>query len=1448
MAGGQYRILWLAATLLMLGTEYCGTQTPILKCLAAAAPVSELDQYNSNNSNNSGSGPSNGNNPTPSFLEPSGTRPSGQLQDAKCNVEEIEHANDSQLYSILNDLVQTTFFRNFVVDLDHGCPLLAKKSIEGTEATATVSVSSATSASTDENETTQSAPDRSNYQSSSSTATTTETTPTSSSSSTSTPPPAALGGFGMPTDEDVGTCGGGLPDFFAGENDGKAACDIEVVPEDQDAALLLASLPPKPKEPPLITKPEVEAANAEPSSKVAEAKADEASASTPANADHSETGEGGEDEDFECETSDELEDEPLCDIQESDFEDAYGSNMSELTLRPLTDFLTSALKSIMERVGWESESQRNTFAWSTPSDPVVVGAQSDGVATEEACDEHEPHNGLVSDHFWMDMCSHIHLGEGKKVVNLALNPERNTGYNGTHIWKAIYEENCVMAALDEDGHDHDHNENASSPIMCYEERILYRLLSGMQASTSLSIAKNYYPPSKRKGRVNWEPNPQYFMDKFHDHPEYIRNLHFSYVVLLRALRKAKSILYHYDISTGDMVDDESATILLRRLLDSHILKSCTNVFDAFDESLMFQESEATASATASATFDADTVLDDGNASSTSAAVSLQQNFKGVFHNISNILDCVQCQQCKLHGKMTMLGYGTALKILFLPESHLKQPSALSRNEVVAFVNTVAKFSESLKEVRELTHMYWSTSTANVGGEELSSGGGDAAPALGGNTNNNINVNNHNNPINQALMDDALMAISQLNREGMMDDTREAELVALALHGDAGLLSLAKHYASDLTKFLLFSHSLRSNTGAVAMIATNQEPDAIVVGAGLAGLAATLHILDRGGHVVLLEKEHSLGGNSAKASSGMNGCCLDKETAWNGDSLESFYNDTLKSAGTSAQLPLIDTLTKESARAVQWLSTRAKVDLSLLAQLGGHAHKRTHRPNNGMVGAEIIFAMQREVKKYLNTGQLTVHMDTRVTKLVYETTSNDNDSSDGSSGSKTIRVTGVETQSSMIDKNHGARATSASTPSLAMKLMTAPHVILATGGFASDRSSGSYLEQYRPELMNMPATAGDFSTGDGIALATALGAGVVDMDKVQIHPTGWVDPANPTNPTKILAAELMRGVGGMLINAHGKRFCNELGTRAYVADKMLQHNANYKETGEWDVNSASPILNLVLSEAAVADGRKHVDLYTHKGLLTKLEGLHALANWMNVDGEALRDTLEKYRDDATNGAAGSDEWGKTQFRGLPSESIETEIFYAGQVTPVLHYCMGGLTIDTEGNVLTSVSASGEDQSQSTVPTPIEGLHAAGEVSGGVHGVNRLGGNSLLECTVFGTIVGEKIPIRARDAMGAPTSTTAVKTKTIKPKVEQLRHITPTELAQHGTPTDCWVALHGTVYDMTDFAEEHPSGAQAIYDLAGTDGTAAFAAVHNKGMLEEFEDVTKGTFVLVHDAAS
>jgi succinate dehydrogenase/fumarate reductase flavoprotein subunit len=158
----------------------------------------------------------------------------------------------------------------------------------------------------------------------------------------------------------------------------------------------------------------------------------------------------------------------------------------------------------------------------------------------------------------------------------------------------------------------------------------------------------------------------------------------------------------------------------------------------------------------------------------------------------------------------------------------------------------------------------------------------------------------------------------------------------------------------------------------------------------------------------------------------------------------------------------------------------------------------------MVGAEIIFWIHKAVREYEKAGKASILVDTRVTRLLTD----DNG-----------RVSGVEYQMAGKEGSEEMKAT---------------NVVLASGGFAADRSSESYLSKVRPELLGMAATAGSFSTGDGITLATALGAKTIDMDKVQVHPTGWVDPRDPMNPSKVLAAELMRGVGGILINSEGER--------------------------------------------------------------------------------------------------------------------------------------------------------------------------------------------------------------------------------------------------------------------------------------------------------------------------
>jgi flavocytochrome c len=281
-------------------------------------------------------------------------------------------------------------------------------------------------------------------------------------------------------------------------------------------------------------------------------------------------------------------------------------------------------------------------------------------------------------------------------------------------------------------------------------------------------------------------------------------------------------------------------------------------------------------------------------------------------------------------------------------------------------------------------------------------------------------------------------------------------------------------------------------------------------------------------------------------------------------------------------------------------------------------------------------------------------------------------------------------------------------------LTARNVVLATGGFAADRGTDSYLAHYRPDLLNMPATFGDFSTGDGIKLATAMGASTCLMNKVQIHPTGFIDPADPTNPTKFLAAELLRGIGGILLNEYGHRFCNELGTRNYVTEKMMDHFVSY----------SIPTFYLVLGSAAAKESSEHVGFYTWKKLLHPYRGVEELAKAINVPADILTQTLQEYQKDAKEEI---DPWGKTFFPNVFQEDLEQEEFLVGKVQPALHYCMGGISINDKGNVL--------DQNKNIVP----GLYAVGEVTGGIHGDNRLGGNSLLECLVFGTIVGSNIPL-------------------------------------------------------------------------------------------------------------
>ncbi|KAF7318460.1 Flavocytochrome C [Mycena chlorophos] len=469
--------------------------------------------------------------------------------------------------------------------------------------------------------------------------------------------------------------------------------------------------------------------------------------------------------------------------------------------------------------------------------------------------------------------------------------------------------------------------------------------------------------------------------------------------------------------------------------------------------------------------------------------------------------------------------------------------------------------------------------------------------------------------------------------------------------------------------------------------TSSTPSAlptIVVGGGLAGLTAAHTLLERGKRVVLLDKSPGLGGNSVKASSGINGAGTETQKALGvEDSVKAFAADTTKSAVPHENPALISVLTANSASAISWLAdpNTFGIDLSLLSRLGGHSAARTHRDKGGAPGWAITSALMKklvaisEEEGERGEKRVAIVKNARVVRLCA--------ADDGT------RISGVEYE-----------------VGTELKTIEGEGVVLATGGYGADFSETSYLAAHRPDLLSLSTTNGAHATGDGIRLATAqslpanLRAGTTDLSLVQVHPTGFVDPANPDAKTKFLAAEALRGAGGMLLDKDGKRFVKEVERRDVVTAAMQ----TVQKEGRGPVR-------LVLGEKAVREVAKHCAFYVSKGLMQRYDNALDFSADVGIPLATLLTTLASFggADDAFGPGPGAPY--------APNEALHVAI-----ITPVVHYTMGGLSISPSAQILTP---SGD---------PIPGLFAAGEVVGGVHGGNRLAGSSLLEAVVFGRIAG------------------------------------------------------------------------------------------------------------------
>ncbi|CZS99096.1 related to fumarate reductase [Rhynchosporium agropyri] len=612
------------------------------------------------------------------------------------------------------------------------------------------------------------------------------------------------------------------------------------------------------------------------------------------------------------------------------------------------------------------------------------------------------------------------------------------------------------------------------------------------------------------------------------------------------------------------------------------------------------------------------------------------------------------------------------------------------------------------------------------------------------------------------------------------------------------------------------------------------PRVIVVGGGLSGLSAAHTIYLAGGNVLVLDKQGFFGGNSTKATSGINGALTRTQVDTKiQDSVKQFYDDTLKSARDKARPDLIKVLTYKSAAAVEWLQDVFGLDLTLVSRLGGHSQPRTHRGHDAKFpGMAITYALMQRLE------ELAENEPERVQII------------------KKARMTGINKEGNKVVGVHyefGGEMQSVEGP-----------VILATGGYAADFTETSLLKKWRPDTFDLSSTNGVHATGDGHKMVMAIGGNGIDMDKVQVHPTGLVDPKDPGSKWKFLAAEALRGEGGLLLNGDGNRFCDELGHRDYVSGEMWKE----KDKGKFPVR-------LILNSKASNVLDFHTRHYSGRGLMKKMTGKE-LAKEIGCTPEHLQSTFDAYNDIADGKK--KDPYGKKFFHNGPV-NVDDD-FHVAVMEPVLHFTMGGIEINDKAEILNSEGK------------PFEGLYACGELAGGVHGANRLGGSSLLGCVVYGRVAGDtasnylfrnalngsvagassrlgqislhidpsqpgKISVEWNSEGASSSSSTEDKIaqqkqtsagpvmdgassdpgKVSKPtKKEEFKipekEYSMEEVAKHNTKEDLWVVVKGVVMDVSDWLDEHPGGPQAIMNFMGRDATEEFEMLHDDEVIRKY----------------
>ena len=451
-------------------------------------------------------------------------------------------------------------------------------------------------------------------------------------------------------------------------------------------------------------------------------------------------------------------------------------------------------------------------------------------------------------------------------------------------------------------------------------------------------------------------------------------------------------------------------------------------------------------------------------------------------------------------------------------------------------------------------------------------------------------------------------------------------------------------------------------------------DVVVVGGGGAGLAAAVSAAQNGASVIVVAKLDILGGDTNVSEGALNAVDPERQGAQGiEDSVEKFITQTYEGGHSTGDMDLITYMCENAMGSVEWLESIGVEFKDEVGTATGALWQRSHYTVTP-AGNSYIRVFDEVMSKMDNV------------QILYSTTAEelitDGDKVTG------VKATGRYGETVTVNANNG--------------------VVLATGGFGSNKemlgeaNTGvwSHVDVTKLGCTNMYLSA----QGAGITMAQAIGADVTGMSDIQLHPCG-------TPGTGLMENIRTSGRNRIFANVHGDRFVNEGAARDTLAQAILDQD----EQTYWIVVNA---IRYPSRDFVDANGATIANMVA-QGVVVEADTLAELAEKTGMDADKLQASIDDYN--AIVRGELEDPLGFTANNQADQEMLEGP-WYACKKVVTVHHTMGGLKInvntevlDTEGNV-------------------IEGLFAAGEVTGGIHGENRLGGNAIADCMTYGRLAG------------------------------------------------------------------------------------------------------------------